>query len=116
LIQAEYGWTTEHILSDCTIGQVELWAEMIAERRRRDLLNQAQVMRIAFAAVMSKEGAEAFEKFAGSLSPSGSQSLAAARQDKEFSSKRKRLDPAHLPDRPEPNPAIVEALKKRTML
>gem|GEM_PF-5040762 len=73
---------------------------------------EASIMRVAFAAVMSEEGAKAFERFMSELhsEPEGEEQPKETAGDREFKRRSRRLDPDKLPPKPTPNPAIAAAL------
>jgi len=61
MLAAEYGWSLEQILN-LTMGQLNLLIVTIGERKNKDYINSAIVMRLAVVAALSKEGAEAFQE------------------------------------------------------
>lgn len=60
MIAAEYGWTINQILS-LTIDQLKLMLNRIGERKKRDAITGASLMKFAISASLSKEGHEAFQ-------------------------------------------------------
>jgi len=86
--------------------------DYIGQRKRRELVLQAQVMRVAFAAVMSEDGAKAFGQFVNELQGESAQPAEEGAGDREFKRRSRRLDPDKLPAKPEPNPAVAAALEE----